>query len=74
MDGHAAPTDHHPGRQCSERSAFRRQCDHPSYADSTELSMDILRHGDQVQVLAPKALRHQVAERLRRAAATYAAD
>jgi predicted DNA-binding transcriptional regulator YafY len=42
------------------------------YADSTELSMDILRHGDQVRVLAPKALRRQVAERLGRAAASYA--
>jgi predicted DNA-binding transcriptional regulator YafY len=41
------------------------------YADSTELSMDILRHGDQVQVLAPRELAEQVAERLRRAAAQY---
>jgi predicted DNA-binding transcriptional regulator YafY len=43
------------------------------YADSTELSMDILRHGDQVQVLAPRELAVQVAERLRRAAAQYEA-
>ena len=43
------------------------------YADSTELSMDILRHGDQVRVLAPKELATQVAERLRRAAAQYGA-
>lgn len=42
------------------------------YADSTELSMDILRHGDQVRVLAPPALRREVAERLQRAAAMYA--
>jgi predicted DNA-binding transcriptional regulator YafY len=42
------------------------------YADSTELSMDILRHGDQVHVLAPRALAQQVAERLRRAADLYA--
>jgi predicted DNA-binding transcriptional regulator YafY len=41
------------------------------YADSTELSMDILRHGDQVQVLAPHELAEQVAARLRRAAALY---
>jgi predicted DNA-binding transcriptional regulator YafY len=41
------------------------------YADSTELSMDILRHGDQVQVLAPRELAEQVATRLRRAAAQY---
>jgi predicted DNA-binding transcriptional regulator YafY len=42
------------------------------YADSTELSMDILRHGDQVRVLAPKDLATQVAERLRSAAQQYA--
>jgi predicted DNA-binding transcriptional regulator YafY len=42
------------------------------YADSTELSMDILRHGDQVRVLAPKALAAEVAERLQRAARLYA--
>jgi predicted DNA-binding transcriptional regulator YafY len=41
------------------------------YADSTELSMDILRHGDQVRVVAPKTLVRQVAERLRRAAQQY---
>ena len=43
------------------------------YADSTELSMDILRHGDQVRVLAPKALAAQVADRLQRAARLYPA-
>jgi predicted DNA-binding transcriptional regulator YafY len=42
------------------------------YADSTELSMDILRHGDQVRVIAPKELMQQVAERLQRAAQQYA--
>ena len=42
------------------------------YADSTELSMDILRHGDQVRVIAPKELVQQVAERLQRAARQYA--
>jgi predicted DNA-binding transcriptional regulator YafY len=41
------------------------------YADSTELSRDILRHGAQVQVLAPHELAEQVAARLRRAAALY---
>jgi predicted DNA-binding transcriptional regulator YafY len=41
------------------------------YADSTELSMDILRHGDQVRVLAPQELVQQVAERLQRAARQY---
>ena len=42
------------------------------YADSTELSMDILRHGDQVRVIAPQALAQEVAERLQRAAQQYA--
>jgi predicted DNA-binding transcriptional regulator YafY len=41
------------------------------YADSTELSMDVLRHGDQVRVVAPKELVSLVAQRLRRAAACY---
>ena len=41
------------------------------YADATELAMDILRHGEQVRVLAPAALAHDVAERLIRAAARY---
>jgi predicted DNA-binding transcriptional regulator YafY len=44
------------------------------YADPTELSMDILRHGDQVRVIAPRDLAQQVAERLRRAAQQYATD
>jgi predicted DNA-binding transcriptional regulator YafY len=41
------------------------------YADATELAMDILRHGEQVRVLAPAALAQQVAGRLRAAAAGY---
>jgi predicted DNA-binding transcriptional regulator YafY len=34
------------------------------YADSRELEMDILRHGENVEVLAPPELRRRVAERL----------
>ena len=41
------------------------------YADATELTMDILRHGEQVQVLAPAALARRVATQLRAAAARY---
>ena len=41
------------------------------YADATELSMDILRHGDQVRVLEPADLAALVAARLRRAAHQY---
>ncbi len=41
------------------------------YADATELAMDILRHGDQVRVLAPASLVAQVRTQLERAAARY---
>ena len=42
------------------------------YADETELVMDILRHGDQVRVLAPARLAERVARQLAAAAARYA--
>ena len=41
------------------------------YSEPTELMMDILRHGDSVQVLGNKALATAVAARLRSAAAQY---
>ncbi|HMM54685.1 MAG TPA: transcriptional regulator [Candidatus Desulfobacillus sp.] len=41
------------------------------YSDSRELVMDILRQGDGVEVLAPAALRREVAARLRDALARY---
>ncbi len=41
------------------------------YVDATELLMDVLRQGDQVQVLEPQALVAAVAEELRAAAALY---
>ena len=41
------------------------------YADATELAMDILRHGEQVRVLAPAALVQRVARATQRAAALY---
>ena len=41
------------------------------YADATELAMDVLRHGEQVQVMAPAALAKAVAKRLREAAGQY---
>jgi predicted DNA-binding transcriptional regulator YafY len=43
------------------------------FADATELAMDILRHGEQVKVLAPPSLVTLVQERLQRAAAQYRA-
>ncbi len=44
------------------------------YVDATELLMDVLRQGDQVQVLEPPALVAAAASRLRAAAALYAAE
>ncbi len=41
------------------------------YADPTELIMDILKYGPDVEVLEPAALRKEVAKRLRQAATLY---
>ncbi len=41
------------------------------YADETELIMDILRHGRDVEVVSPERLRKNVHERLREATARY---
>lgn len=43
------------------------------YRDAEELVMDILRHGPEVEVVAPEGLRAEVAEALRRALAQYGA-
>jgi predicted DNA-binding transcriptional regulator YafY len=42
------------------------------YSDPTELSMDIVRHGDSVEVVGDKALVASIAARLRSAARLYA--
>jgi predicted DNA-binding transcriptional regulator YafY len=42
------------------------------YADPRELEMDILRHGENVEVVEPAALRQRVTERLIEAAKRYA--
>ena len=41
------------------------------YAAPQELEMDILRHGENVEVLGPAELRRHIRERLRKAAAAY---
>ena len=41
------------------------------YADDRELIGDILRHGTEVEVLAPKELRQRVRDQLTAAAARY---
>ena len=61
----------HPQQKARHLSDGRYELQVP-YADATELSMDILRHGDSAQVLGDKALAAAIAERLRRAAARYA--
>jgi predicted DNA-binding transcriptional regulator YafY len=43
------------------------------YSDATELAMDILRHGEQVKVLAPVSLVQRMALATRQAAALYPA-
>jgi predicted DNA-binding transcriptional regulator YafY len=42
------------------------------YSDPTELAMDILRHGDSVEVVGDKALVASIGQRLRKAAQRYA--
>ncbi len=61
----------HPQQKSRHLADGRYELQVP-YADATELSMDILRHGDSVQVLGDKALAAAIAERLKRAAAQYA--
>jgi predicted DNA-binding transcriptional regulator YafY len=41
------------------------------FGATPELEMDILRHGEQVEVIAPESLRRRIAERLERAQAPY---
>jgi predicted DNA-binding transcriptional regulator YafY len=41
------------------------------YVDDTELLMDLLRQGAEVEVLSPPALREKIGQRLRAAAAVY---
>jgi proteasome accessory factor C len=41
------------------------------YRESRELVMDVMRHGAHVEVIAPEALRKEIAERLRAAARRY---
>ncbi len=60
----------HPGQQSTLHDDGSLTLRLP-YADATELAMDILRHGEQVKVLAPAALAQRVAGQLQAAAAQY---
>lgn len=44
------------------------------YSDERELLMDILKHGPEVEVLAPASLRERLAEQLRQTLARYEAE
>ena len=41
------------------------------YSSEKELAMDILKHGAEVEVLGPKALRAEIGNRLKEAAVRY---
>lgn len=61
----------HPKQRGAFEADGRYRLEVP-YSDDRELVMDILRHGRDVEVLAPPALRARVAEELAAAAARYA--
>ncbi|MFT3954202.1 MAG: WYL domain-containing protein [Piscinibacter sp.] len=61
----------HPQQKARHLADGRYELQVP-YTDATELVMDILRHGDSVQVTGDKALAAAIGARLRSAAAQYA--
>jgi predicted DNA-binding transcriptional regulator YafY len=60
----------HPQQQATLHDDGRLTLRVP-YADATELTMDVLRHGEQVRVVSPAALVRKVRERLQQALAQY---
>ncbi|UUX94777.1 helix-turn-helix transcriptional regulator [Aquabacterium sp. J223] len=60
----------HPAQE-GERLADGRWRLRLPYAEPTELLMDVLRHGADVEVVSPASLRRQVRERLRGAVSLY---
>ena len=65
-----ADEEWHPQQRLDHRADGAIEL-HVPYYRSTELVMDILRFGAEVEVLAPKALRTEVAAALKKAAALY---
>ena len=63
----------HPGQQTRWREDGRFELRLP-YSKATELVLDILRYGPDVEVLAPAELRTEVAKRLHQAADIYSRD
>ena len=72
LDGHLSPFDErwHPEQAGQYLTDGCYELRIP-YRDSRELVMDILRHGAEVEVVAPEALRTEVAGALRRALVQY---
>jgi predicted DNA-binding transcriptional regulator YafY len=66
-----ANEDWHAGQKARWLADGRYELQVP-YSDPTELAMDILRHGDSVQVVGDKPLVASIAERLKKAARLYA--
>lgn len=60
----------HPDQELTELEHGRLSVKLP-FANSTELEMDILRHGEHVQVLAPQSLRENLQRRLQAAIDQY---
>lgn len=63
----------HPEQQGRWRADGTYELEIP-YREAYELVMDIMRHGADVEVLAPAELRHELGERLRAAARQYSAE
>nr|HPM68641.1 transcriptional regulator [Piscinibacter sp.] len=61
----------HPQQKARHLADGRYELQVP-YADATELTMDILRHGDSVTVAGDKALAAAIALRLKSALSRYA--
>jgi predicted DNA-binding transcriptional regulator YafY len=62
----------HPRQESVELPDGRYELRLP-YSASPELEMDVLRHGEGVEVVAPPELRERIAKRLRQAARVYGA-
>jgi predicted DNA-binding transcriptional regulator YafY len=62
----------HPKQQGQFLTDGRYELQIP-FRDPTELVMDVLRYGPDVEVVAPESLRNLVVERLKKALAQYAA-
>ena len=66
-----ASEEWHPQQKARHLADGRYELQVP-YADATELTMDILRHGDSVTVTGDKALAVAIAQRLKSALSRYA--